>query len=312
MIGIVSLNSCLDKTFYAPAFAKNAVTKVNRTFVQAGGKGINVARVLGSLGAETRLFTMLAGEQGRYVQTLLDEEGLNNEAVFVNGQTRMYLTFMEENGNQIAVKEKGPSVTEAEAETIRQGFPRFLDKQSIDFLCISDTIVCDSLLSFYPFAITEAKKRNIPVFFDCDGEAMRLGWEAKPDYVKPNEEEYGEVFGVISGENGISKALHHLWDFGIAHPLISRGGNGVSFLSGDTEVHAITHDTRLVSAVGCGDSFIGGTVYGLSKGLPFAECVRWGSAAAAVNAEKTTAARVEFAEVSAKLDKIELLSESRG
>jgi len=307
MVGIVSLNSCVDKTFYAPAFCKNSVTRVEKTFAQAGGKGINTARVLKSLGAETRIFTMLAGEQGRYIKTLLDDEGLQNDAVFVNGQSRMYLTFMDENADWFAVKENGPCPTDSEAEGIKQGLIGFLDTEKPEFLCISDTCVCDSLLSFYPFAVTEAKKRGIPVFFDCDGEAMRLGWEAAPDYVKPNEEEYAELFGAIEGNSGITETLLRLRSFGIAQPLISRGENGVSFLCGETEIHAVSRNTRTVSAVGCGDSFIGGTVYGLARGLTFEDCVRWGSAAAAVNAEKTTAARVTYDEVCAKLADVELV-----
>ena len=61
MITTVTLNAALDRTYYLPTFATERVNRVERMYSVPGGKGINVAKVLTSLGVDTMATGLTGG-----------------------------------------------------------------------------------------------------------------------------------------------------------------------------------------------------------------------------------------------------------
>lgn len=74
MISTITLNPSIDKTIYVSKLAANDTNRVLNVETDAGGKGINCARMLKRLGAETRVVTLLGGKPGDYVASVLRRE----------------------------------------------------------------------------------------------------------------------------------------------------------------------------------------------------------------------------------------------
>lgn len=301
MIGIVTLNPCIDKTLFFDKIPSGGVNISENVFVQAGGKGINVARILKSCGVEFKVFTMIAGETGEYFKRLLEEEGISAEYCTVSGMTRTYTTLADTENRQIAFKEKGPNLNESEVEKVTEAFSKFVTENEISLLCLSDTIACCALTDFYAKAVEYAKSKGITVLLDADKEALRLALDKNPDIIKPNMDEYAEIIGKGVKEIDFAAAVEVLFEKGISNPIISLGEDGAMFFDGKKAVHGVAENVNYVNAVGCGDSFIGGLIYGIAKKFTQKERMRYALAAGAANCESPFAARISLKEIENKL-----------
>ena len=67
MIITVTLNPALDKTLVIPGFALDAVNRAVSGRLDAGGKGVNVSKVLKSLGADSLAMGFLGGVTGTMI-----------------------------------------------------------------------------------------------------------------------------------------------------------------------------------------------------------------------------------------------------
>ena len=304
MVGIVTLNPCIDKTLFFNKLPSSGICISKKMYIQAGGKGINVARILNSCHVEYKVFSMTAGETGNHFKNLMQKDNICAQYIDVPGLTRTYTTLLDDDFNQIALKETGPQITLEEAEKIKTAFYAFIDSNDISFLCLSDTIACPSLTNFYATAVEYAVNNNIPVLVDMDNEALSLALEKGPDIIKPNSEEYTAITGKDFTSADYKPALRELSKKGIKHPIISLGKEGAVFIADEKAFHGKIDDVNYVSAVGCGDSFIGGLIYGNENALPWKECLKWAIAAGAANCEKWQAARLNFDDIKNKLGKV--------
>src|SRR5437879_12358188 len=108
----VTLNPALDKTLCVDHNAPGETLRARRVIDIAGGKGLNVARALRSLGGEVRAFVPLGGHPGAQVADLAREEGIEIVAVPVSGRTRTAFTVQDDRtGKYWHYLEPGPVFT---------------------------------------------------------------------------------------------------------------------------------------------------------------------------------------------------------
>lgn len=304
MIGIVTLNPCVDKTLFLDALPPEGIHTAKKVTFLAGGKGNNVSRVLGRLGATRKSLEMIAGPTGQHVRQLLAEEGLPVEYVEVAGMTRVITTIVGDDWRQLAVKEVGPQVTPHDVEQIKERFLEFI--ADIDFLCLSGTISCETLWNFPAWAIREAKKRELPVSFDNEGEALVRGLAASPDIVKPNDDEIRQAWGidVRSPHEGIP-VIRRMLAQGIRHPILSLGGQGALATWDGHVYHLVPPCVKLVNAVGSGDCFVAALLFAHINEMPWPECLRWATAAGAANAARWEAASIGPDDIRSLLDEVQ-------
>ena len=89
-IATLTLNPCIDKTLYFnQAFKTDALNRAAYAMINAGGKGINVARIYRRLGVRASAYGFSGGAMGALLKTLLAKEdiltalrsGVNNYVV---------------------------------------------------------------------------------------------------------------------------------------------------------------------------------------------------------------------------------------
>jgi len=111
-------------------------------------------------------------------------------------------------------------------------------------------------------------------------EAGRQARRALPwtDVVLGNEEE----LSLLTGEREPAAQVRSVLSSGVGLLVSKLGANGVRADTGRESFTVPPVPVRVVSAIGAGDAFAAGLLYGLHRGLPVADCLRWGNAAAAI------------------------------
>ncbi|MGK5446561.1 1-phosphofructokinase family hexose kinase [Streptomyces radiopugnans] len=286
MILTVTLNAALDITYRVPRLEPRASHRVREVAERPGGKGLNVARVLGALGHETLVTGFTGGPNGDRLRALLSEvteEGPVGDAfVAVGGDTRRTVTVVDEaSGDATVLNEPGPQIAPAEWE-------RFLDVYGGLLHDATAVALCGSLppgvpVGAYGALVRAARTAGVPVLLDTEGEPLLRGLAARPDVVKPNSRE-------LAGITGTTEPLR------AARLTRRRGAHSVVASLGEDGLLALTPEgawrveppRRLAgNPTGAGDSVVAALLSGLVEGLPWPDRLARAAAlsAATVRAE---------------------------
>ena len=194
MIVTITLTPALDKTVTLPGFAVDKVNRVQSMRLDAGGKGINVSKVLKALGTDSVACGILGGGTGRFIQNSLTEAGIACDFAQVPQDTRTNLKVIDPvNHTNTDINEAGAPVSE---ETLEEVFARaaaHLHKEDIVVLAgkapqgTADTIFADWTKRF--------RELGVKVYMDADAALLIAGAAAKPALIKPNDEELSRLMG---------------------------------------------------------------------------------------------------------------------
>ncbi len=221
MIYTVTLNPAIDKTAYIPGFCAGSVNRVESLREDAGGKGINVSKCLKALGTQSVAAVILAGESGKYLDTLLQQEGLEILPVQTAGQTRTNLKIVDkESGKNTDINEPGPTVDESVLQTL---LDTICEKIILgDIVILSGSLPAGAAPDTYRLWTEKFHSIGAKVILDADGAAMAQGVKAAPDLVKPNETELARLLGKpLKTEAEYISAGKELLAMGINNVVIS-------------------------------------------------------------------------------------------
>ena len=279
----VTLNPAVDKTVIVPHFRIGRDFREQAISISAGGKGINVSRVLKHLGVASIVSGFLGGTDGQYIRQKLNKEKIEYDFCPIKNNTRTSLTIIDPALNTITrVLERGPGVTKKELSLFRKKFLSLLGH--CGYVVFSGRNIPGAPDSFYGELIAIAKRKNIISVLDTSGRPLGLGIKQKPFMIKPNLHEAEQVLGrELSSLTKIKAAVSQFHQQGVEVVAITLGSRG-ALVSCGKEMIMVT-PPRLVrkSPVGCGDAFIGGFIAEYARKRHFAECVRMAVACGAAN-----------------------------
>lgn len=107
MILVVGLSPAWQRTLEFSRLQPGKVNRARRVVETASGKGVNVARVLKSLGADVRLLTVAGGVRGRLLERALKKKGIRGLRIRVRAETRICQTLLGAGGVTELVEETG-------------------------------------------------------------------------------------------------------------------------------------------------------------------------------------------------------------
>src|SRR6185295_17597755 len=99
MIICITPNLAIDRTILVPRVVLGSVNRAERSIVAAGGKGLNVARAIHTLGGESLCMGFAGGQAGRLLADLAQNEGLNSSWTWTNFETRTCTILVSLNGD---------------------------------------------------------------------------------------------------------------------------------------------------------------------------------------------------------------------
>lgn len=281
MLCTLTANPSVDIFLELPRLFEEDIVRVASTRRDAGGKGINVARVFRVLGGESRAACLLGGNAGQWIARRLEEEGIPVSSVPAGGETRTIYNILEtQTGRLFRVNEKGP---ETGPETLDR-LARLVVSLAVPgnpFFALSGSAPPGTPGSYYGSIVRRLREKGARVALDCDGPLMAEGLSARPDIIKPNLFELGRLCGrKIGSIEEAGRAARRIVASGQAGMVIvSLGREGALLAGHEGSFLARAPSVEPVSTVGAGDALLAGFLYELSRGRNAARALLTGVAA---------------------------------
>jgi 6-phosphofructokinase 2 len=283
VIYTVTLNPALDRTIVVDSFTPDDTIRMKSEKTYAGGKGIDVSRVIKTLGGISVALGFCGGYEGLELEGHLLNGGIISNFTRIGGPTRVNLIIKEiSTGKQFLLGAHGPEINAVE---LGQFFQTFRNISDPSYVIISGSIPPGVDSGIYAQLILTAHQKGALAALDADGEPLRLGVQSVPDFIKPNQHELGRLAGKeIRTEEDILEAVKPIQKLGVRYIIVSRGAKGLLVVSPEGVVKAVPPKLRVDSAVGAGDSTLAGFVLAHSRGQSLVECTRLACAAGAATA----------------------------
>lgn len=299
-------NPAVDKTLFHPRLTLGGRYRIQRYECVAGGKGVNVARVLHGLGAPVKACVILGGHTGEHVCEMMQREGIPTHVCACEAPTRTITTVYEEElGRQTVFFEPGPVLDEKERARIFGEWESILEQARL--VTLNGTMPCAGMETVYEEMVHAAHRRSIPVLLDSHGEEFRHGVNAKPFLIKPNREELEElVQRRLLTDNDVWESIEALHDMGIEWIVITDGARGAYVRHDNYKIRAYPPAVQEVNAVGSGDALLAYLVWGILNAWDLERTVRTAVAAGAANARQWDVCRFSPAEVEELAEKVHL------
>lgn len=280
----VTPNPGLDRTYLVEHFAVDRVHRPYEALVMAGGKGVNVSRVVQTLGGQSVATGFLGGHTGQEVREHLAAEAIPDAFIAVPGESRLCVKVLDTTARtQTEINEAGPVITPEALDAFRKHYALLLSGASAVSFCGS--LPPGAPADFFKEPISIARQRGVLCALDASGDALRLGLEARPDIIKPNAREASELLGrEIETVGDAAEAGRELVAGGVKVAAVSLGRCGAVVVDQSGAWFAEPPEVEFRSAVGSGDAFLAGLLMVLLDGRLPAGALRYATASGAANA----------------------------
>lgn len=284
MIITVTLNPAIDKTIEIKNFEVGKLNRIETVRLDAGGKGINVSKVIKSLGGDSKATGFLGRENSSFITEYLDRSNIKNEFVFVNGMTRTNLkVFDSVNKTVTEINEPGPYVEDNEVKQLE----RFLvdTVRHGDIVVLTGSVPKNVDKGIYGRLIKLLKQNGAKTILDAEGNLLREGIKEGPYLIKPNLFELEGLLGhrITGIKEAESFAKSLIKDYNIKIAVVSLGDKGAIFVDQFQSIftHGLEVDTK--STVGAGDAMVAALAFSIEKKLNLNKAITMSMAAATAN-----------------------------
>jgi 6-phosphofructokinase 2 len=277
----VTLNPSVDVSTGVGVVEPERKLHCGATFREAGGGGVNAARVAHQLGAEVTALVLVGGCGGAMLLDLLAAQGVTTEAIAIAADTRESLTVLEvATGRQYRFVMPGPTVTDEELAAAEARVEALAARTSL--VVLSGSLPPTVSPRRFGSLIERIRSAGAAVMVDTSGDALSAAASAGTLLLKPSVRELSTFAGqVLPGEPEIVAAALDLLALGPNDAVVvSLGAAGALLVRPDAPAVRV-HGPRVhaLSTVGAGDSLVGAMAVALERGADMEAAVCWGVAA---------------------------------
>ncbi len=282
----VTMNPAIDETVFLDQLRPGRVNRASRLHRQAGGKGVNVSRMLSHYGIPSVATGFLGKANGDIYRRFFRGKNIEDTFVWMPGETRTGLKIVNESNRQttdINFPGLEPSLEDLTA------FEKVLRKliRPGRWFVVSGSLPKGVSVDYFEEQLAVLKRGGALVAVDTSGEALKAAIRQSVDLIKPNEHELVEILGhPLPDFPSKVRAAVKLQRQGIAHVVLSLGSEGALFISPDKALMASAPPVKVVSTVGAGDALLSGYLAGLLTGTSAVDCARLASVFAWSNLER--------------------------
>ena len=288
MILTVTPNVALDVTYRVDRLVPGSSHRVRPVGERAGGKGINVARVLRALGQEVLLLGFVGGATAGAVTDDLDRCGLAHQLIAVDGATRRSVAVVDAAGEATLFNEEGPRVPATMWAALEAQVAAGLPEAAA--LVVSGSLPPGSDDDACARLVGLAADHRVPVLVDGAGGALLAAAAAGADIVKANA---GELLDVAGGSE-VTAAAAELRRRGARAVVVSLGAAGMTAWTEEGAWRAAPPARITGNPTGAGDAATAALVAGAVAGAPWPDRLRDATALSAAAVLQPTAGSVDL------------------
>lgn len=279
MIFTVTCNPALDLAVRLDGLQIGGLNRTAGATLVAGGKGVNVSRVLGELGERNKALGFVAGSNGVMLESALQQMGVTTAFIRLpEGQTRINVKLYGEQETELNAP--GPAVSHQQMEGLLSELSRL---QEDDLLCLCGSLPPGMAVDSYARMLTAAE--GVRAIVDTSGEALLCALSEKPWLVKPNRDELTALIGKeLPTIEDVIEAAEWLRAKGAQNVLVSLGRDGALLCAEGKRLYQSAPDGEVIGTVGAGDSLVAGFAAGWQRYGDMAQALRLGVACGSATA----------------------------
>lgn len=311
MILTVTLNAAIDVTYQVGCFVPGSAMPVQHVHQRAGGKGVNVARVLAATGVPVCATGLAGGRRGEAIRAELAGLGVREEFEAVAGESRQTVVVTDGRQHPTELDEPGPAIGPDEWDRFQRRFTRLLAGARV--VVLAGSLPPGLEPDAYARLCAAARRAGAAVIVDAGGPALRLACGARPDIVKPNHRELeraggGAAGGAAGGATGdaagdgcqnrvaaVFGAGARLRGLGAGSVVVSLGSEGSAAVTGDG-YWRVSHPHITGNPVGAGDALAAGLAAGLLAGRSWPDTLASATGLAMASVRQPWAGAVDAAD----------------
>lgn len=191
MILCVTPNPAIDRTLYVNALRLGEVHRAEKMLIAAGGKGLNVARTIRSLGGSPFCMGLIGGHAGGLLADLAEREGLSAHWTRIRNETRTCVILVEGGRDATVINERGAEVSADECQTFLRDVWR--QAEQAQQICISGSLPPGFSLDDFSALLQGLAARKKSVWVDTSGAALQTALGVRGVNVKVNAAERREI-----------------------------------------------------------------------------------------------------------------------
>lgn len=276
----LTINPSLDINAEVDTLEPGKKLRCRHVITDPGGGGINVSRAVARLGGESVAVFPSGGSSGRRIAIMLGEQGVEPVTVSMEGTARQNIAIQEKkSGHQYRFGLPGPEIAEAEwrqclEKTAEQG-------KTADYVVASGSLPPGVPDDFYAKVAERFNDTPVKVVLDTSGKALKNALDQQIYMLKPNRRELEEICGCsLEDEKEQEKMCRDLVAEGTCEVLVlTLGRNGALLTAEDEQIRIPGIAVTEVSAIGAGDSFVGGMLMALQQKKSLTDALLYGMSA---------------------------------
>lgn len=290
MIYTVTLNPSIDFIVRIDQLNLGSVNRMVSDDKFAGGKGINVSRVLQRLGVGNTATGFLGGFTGHFIEDSLKNEGIETAFVKVDQDTRINVKIKSQEETEI--NGQGPMISQEQLEALKAKLSQLTSDDTVVFAGSAPANLGNAI---YKELIPLVRKSGAQVVCDFEGQPLLDALANNPLLVKPNNHELEAIFGVpLNSLNDVETYARRILEMGAQHVLISMAGDGALLVTEEATYFAKPIKGQVKNSVGAGDSMVAGFTGEFVKSKDPVEALKWGVACGTATAFSDDLATIAF------------------
>lgn len=265
MITTLTPNPSVDRTVAVEELIPGTVIRSAMATVEAGGKGVNVARALVANGHPARALFPSGGVTGQLFESLLEKAGVPVETLDTGADIRTNISLIESGGRTTKVNEPGHPLSEAQVETLFELAQQHA--QNSTWIAACGSLPPGAPVDFYAQLAERLHDGPAKTVVDTSGPSLTAMVGVRCSLLKPNRSELAEVTGMVveTMAEAIS-AAQQLRSTGIAAVLVSLGSDGAVLVDENGILHGVAATSEVRNTVGAGDALLSGFLAGGGTG----------------------------------------------
>jgi 6-phosphofructokinase 2 len=311
MIYTITANPALDRTLWVEKIQPDDSNRIEREERYAGGKGVDVTKVLTTLGVSNKALGFIGGFAGEELEGKLLNEGIISDFIRISGETRTNIIVNDmSTGTQTVFSARGPEIN---PHALMQLIHKVESLGRPEGVVISGSLPPGVHPEIYRKIIEMAKSRGAKVILDTDGDALRVGIQGCPEVIKPNVHELSRLVGKeLKGMDEIVSAAQRVREQGTEIILVSMGARGILLVAEKEQYLASPPKVEVKNTIGAGDSAVAGFVYGLVEGKSLKEALTYAVAAGTATTLRPGTALCQRDDFLKLVPRITLVSNTQG
>jgi 6-phosphofructokinase 2 len=277
----LTLNPTIDGASEAERVRPIHKVRTSSERFDPGGGGVNVARVVVTLGGPAFALYLAGGVTGVVLDELLRARAIPARRIDIAGDTRISHTVFERaTGLEYRFVPEGPQVSEAEWRAVLAA----VETADFEYVVASGSLPRGAPVDFYARLSHLVRKRGARMALDTSGEALKAAVaEGGLHFIKPSQSEFEALAGVpaqAQTPGALEEAARALVAKGGVELLaVTLGHEGAVLADGARVLRLPALKVEAKSAVGAGDSFVAAMSLALVRGQTPREAFLWGMAA---------------------------------